>query len=70
MMKPVRLHDQRVRNEFERLVHTEADAMRFENRHIEPIRDVLRSMATDDKLCDEVLDSAVKLQLREWLRNT
>jgi len=62
-MRSVLWHEQRVGREFEK-VGNEREAMVFENRFIEPARDVLRCMAADPRFRDEVVDRRVKLLLR------
>jgi hypothetical protein len=61
-VKPVLYFIQRMDENFQRL-YTEQDAMKFENIYIEPTRDVLKCMATDKKILEQVVDRAVKLQL-------
>jgi hypothetical protein len=61
-MKSILWYLQRVRTEIEK-VNSEHDAMVYENRNIEPARDLLRCMVADPKLRDQVVDQHAKLLL-------
>jgi len=61
-MKSVLWYVRRVREEFEK-VDNEHEAMVFENRFIEPSRDILRCMVADAELREEVVDRRIKLDL-------
>ena len=63
IMKPILVYLFFVREQFKRVL-TAHDAMVFENRFIEPCRDVLRCMASDISLRDAVVDTHVKLLMR------